>query len=195
MTQLSPRSDRRVLALRRAVQRFGRAQGGVAALEFALIAPALVAIFFGVTEVTVKFNTDRKLALVTRTLADLTGRATTMSTDDIGAVFAAGATIMQPYSTADAGFKISSIVVTTSGSTVTGKVAWSCVNGVGMTKDTVGSNYTVPAGFTTSSSFIVVATKTVYTPILTGGSTTLNETLPWPVRNGAQVTWQGNPCT
>lgn len=188
----------RLTALCRAATRFRRAQHGVAALEFALIAPAMVILFLGMSEVTVSVNTDRKLALVARTLADLTGRATTVAAADMTAIFSAGKTVMQPYSTTTAGFVVSSIVVTTSGSTVTGKVDWSCASGAGATKRAAGSAYTVPASFTTASSFVLVEAKMAYTPLLggqfTNGILNFNETLPWPVRNGAQVVWSGTAC-
>jgi Flp pilus assembly protein TadG len=179
-------------------RRFWQARNGVAAIEFALIAPVMVTLLLAMTEVTVSVNTDRKLSLVTRTLADLTGRATVMTSNDMQAVFDAGRAVMQPYSAANGGFVISSIVVTMSGTTPTGAVAWSCANGPNAAKRTSGSPYTVPASFASAASFIVVESKMPYTPILggqfTNGVINLNETLPWPVRNGTQVSWSGASC-
>ena len=185
-------------AFGQALHRAASANSGVAAMEFALIAPVMVTMFLGMTEVTTSVNTDRKLALVSRTLADLTGRATTMSSSEMADVFSAGNIVTQPYSTATATFVVSSIVVTVSGSTVTGKVAWSCASGTGAVKRPTGTSYPVPASFASSVSFILSEAKMVYTPMFggqfTGGIMTFDETTPWPVRNATQVTWSGTAC-
>jgi Flp pilus assembly protein TadG len=187
-----------LLELCRKACEFGRAQRGVAAIEFALIAPVMILVLLGISEVTVSVNTDRKLVSVTRTVADLTGRATTTSTSDMAAVFAAASVVMQPYSLTNAKIVVSSIVVSTSGTTTTGTVAWSCVNGSGPGKRTPGSTYPVPVSFTSSPSFILVESTMAYTPVLggqfTSGIINFNETLPWPVRNGSQVAWSGTAC-
>lgn len=179
-------------------RRLARNDAGLAALEFALVAPVMVAMLLGMSELTVGVNTDRKLALASRTMADLTGRATSTTTSDMAAVFTAGSIVMQPYSSAAAKFVVSSILVTTSGTTTTGTVGWSCANATGVAKRTVGSTYPVPASFKTASSFILVEATMAYTPMFggqfTGGIMNLNETIPWPVRNGAQVTWSGTAC-
>jgi Flp pilus assembly protein TadG len=176
---------------------FARARSGVAAIEFALIAPVLIAILFGMTEVSVLVSTDRKLSLVSRALADLTSRVTSMTTGGIGDVFAAGKVILQPYATDTLKMRVSSITITTSGSTVTGAVDWSCANGTGMTSLPKGLGVPVPTSFRTEKSFILVETGLTYTPMF-GETVTktryLSETLPWPVRNTAQVTWSGTPC-
>jgi Flp pilus assembly protein TadG len=179
-------------------RRFWRARSGVAAIEFALIAPVMVTLLLAMAEVTISVNTDRKLSLVTRTLADLTGRASVMTSNDMQAVFDAGRAVMQPYSSAKGAFVISSVVVTMSGTTPTGAIAWSCASGPAAAKRRAGTPYTVPAVFASAASFIVVESKMPYTPILggqfTNGVINLNETLPWPVRNGTQVSWSGASC-
>jgi Flp pilus assembly protein TadG len=171
---------------------------GVAALEFALIAPAMVVMFLGMTEVTAGINTNRKLVLVSRTLADLTGRFTRIASSDVSNVFAAARTVMQPYSSDAARMVVSSVVVTTSGSTSTGTVAWSCATGTGASPRTANSTYPVPASFTSATSFILVETKLTYVPMFggqfTGGAIEMNETIPWPVRNAPQVSWSGAAC-
>ena len=185
--------------LTRLARRFIPAREGVAALEFALIAPVMVIMFLGMTEVTVGVNTDRKLALVSRTLADLTARATTMTTTDIANIFAAARIVMQPYSTSTLNMVVTSVLVTTSGTTVTGTVDWSCSSGPSATKRTVGSKYTVPDSFKAAQSFILVENSMTYTPMfgttVLSNALTFTESTPWPVRSASSVAWSGTACT
>lgn len=188
--------------LRRYFARFGQAQQGVAALEFALIAPVMVIMFLGMTEVTVGVNTDRKLALVSRTLADLTARATSMNSTDMGNIFSAAKIVMQPYSSAGLNMVVTSVLVTTSGTTVTGKVDWSCASGPSAAARKTGTAYTVPDSFKTAQSFVVVETNMTYTPMfgqqIVNGALTFNETTPWPARNpgpAGNIAWTGTACS
>ena len=48
---------------------------GIAAVEFALVLPLLIVMYFGTVELTRILDANRKLTLFARTLADLSGRA------------------------------------------------------------------------------------------------------------------------
>lgn len=178
--------------VRASLRRFACAQSGVAALEFAFITPVILALMYGLTTVASDVIVDRKLTLVARTLADLTGRGAVMTADDMDNLFKAGGVLMQPYQGPNFGIAVSSVLVTTSGTTSTGKVAWSCGFGIA-TPPPVGSNYAVPENYKTSASFIVAEASTTYNTI-TGTANSLKETIPWLVRNGDKVLWSGSPC-
>ena len=81
--------------------RFRGDTGGVAAIEFALVLPLLVAIYFGRTELARAIDTGRKTTLYARTIADLSGRATNGSpaATDMAAILNAAGPIMRPYPT------------------------------------------------------------------------------------------------
>lgn len=182
-------------------QAFGRSQAGVAAVEFALVLPVMIVMYLGMTEVTVGVNTDRKLTLLSRSLADLTSRANTISPAEMSNIFAASTAVMQPYDGSKVKMAVTSVLVTPGpNSTTVGTVDWSCAQGTGATKRGTGTNYPVPAGFTTATSFILVETAMTYVPMFggrfLGGTSSINlgETTPWPVRNGGQVSWQGTAC-
>ncbi|WP_375462596.1 TadE/TadG family type IV pilus assembly protein [uncultured Methylobacterium sp.] len=74
----------------------------MAALEFAMVLPLLVSIYFGLTELARAIDTGRKVTLYARTIADLSGRATNGSptTGDMATILNAAGAIMRPYPTA-----------------------------------------------------------------------------------------------
>ena len=103
----------RRLALR--FQHFVPSRDGVAAVEFAMVLPVMVLMYLGMTELTFAVNTDRKITLLSRTLADLTGRATSVNTADMDTIFNAASSVMAPYSSDQAKLTVSSIVVKDTG--------------------------------------------------------------------------------
>jgi Flp pilus assembly protein TadG len=172
---------------------FGHAKAGVAAVEFALILPVMIAMYLGMTELTIGINTNRKLTLLSRTLADLTSRMKTATVADMDKVFAAARAVMQPYSAADVAMTVTSVGAD-------GKVKWSCRQHFASVDRPVGSSYPVPNGFETAKSFILVETSLDYMPMFGGrfigraGVLPLGQTTPWPVRDGDAVEWIGGVC-
>jgi Flp pilus assembly protein TadG len=194
--------------LRHRLRAFREASQGVAAVEFAIVLPVMVMMYLGMTELTFGINTDRKITLLARTLADLTGRATTVSSSDMDTIFAASTSVIAPYNSALAQMVVSSIVVTDTGTKdaggnpiVQGTVCWSSAKGSGAVALTKGTKVTVPDGFrTANSSYIQADVAMPYTPVfgtsvlqmVTGKtSMTLTDQTPWPVRNVKEVIWTG----
>ena len=181
------------------VRRFSHADAGVAAVEFALILPVMVLIYFGMVELTIGINTHRKLALLTRSLADLSSRTATMTDTAIGNVFNAARAVMQPYDATNVAMTVTSVVVTNVNGTATGTVDWSCRTANSIVH-APQSSYTVPDGFKDAQSFILVETALDYFPMFGGrfigqaGSLHLVQTTPWPVRDAPQVVWSGSTC-
>lgn len=71
---------------------------GVIAVEFALIAPVLLVLFFGVLEFSSAVAVDRKVALVARTLSDLTSQSLAVADTDLSNYGQAAKAVMVPYS-------------------------------------------------------------------------------------------------
>ena len=115
---------------------FKNGESGMAAVEFALIAPFMVALFFGLVEVCNALSAHQKVTSVASTAADLTAQATTVSTSDLNDIFAASSAIMSPFSTNDISIVVTSIAG--AGSRNQGTVLWSQTNGHG-TAHTVGA--------------------------------------------------------
>lgn len=195
----------------------GRALGwrrdeGVAAVEFALVLPLMMTLFFGLSDLTLAVNLDRKLTLLTRSLADIPSRVPSLTTSDLGNVFAAASAVMRPYDSTNVQMVLSSVLVTVNGSTYTGKVDWSCPKNIpskpngqsqadfdaeNLKARSASSAYDVPTGYqtTTTKSFLVAETLVPYTSTFgqyLAGTTRLRETMTWPVRGGDKVTGPGN---
>jgi Flp pilus assembly protein TadG len=79
------------------LRRFGRDRRGVSAVEFALVAPVMIGLYFGVVEVSEGVSADRKVSLVTSTLANLTAQVATISSSDMTNILDASSAVIAPY--------------------------------------------------------------------------------------------------
>lgn len=77
--------------------RFARDRRGSVSLEFAIIAPVMVMIFFGTVEVSTGVAVSRKVGQVARTLSDLTSQAGSVADADLTGIFTAGSAVLYPY--------------------------------------------------------------------------------------------------
>jgi Flp pilus assembly protein TadG len=183
-------------------QRFRRlrdATQGVAAVEFALVLPVMITIYLGMSEMTFYVNTDRKFAMLSRTLADLTGRAPSVNSTEMDTIFSAATSVMAPYRSDQAKMVISSIVVKETGQKdaggkpiLEGTVCWSAAKGPGATALAKGTKVTIPEGFATANSSFVRAN--ILQKVTGSSSITLTEQTPWPVRNVKEIVWSGSPA-
>jgi Flp pilus assembly protein TadG len=74
-----------------------RDRRGVAAIEFAMIVPVMLVLFFGTVEFSSGVAVDRKVTLIARTLSDVTSQSTSVSDTDIANFFTVTCAIMYPY--------------------------------------------------------------------------------------------------
>ena len=129
-----------------------RATGGLAAVEFAFIAPVMITMVFGVIEVASALNCNANVSAVASTAADLVAQESQVTDADMANVFAALNSLLYPFPTAPARIIITSIVDNGNG---TAKVAWS--NAQNTTARTVGAAMTVPTGLITSGGSVIFA--------------------------------------
>lgn len=132
-----------------------RDRRGVSALEFALIAPVMIAFYFGMSEFAQAFMAQKRMAHATSVVADLAAQDDALDGAEIADIFAAGQAVMQPYSTARLSLRLSSITVNSSG---TANVDWS--RGSGMAARSEGSTMTLPDGIVTNGESVIVAEST-----------------------------------
>lgn len=131
----------------RIARQIARSRSGMAAVEFALIAPVMILMFFGTIELCEALNAKARVTRVASTAADLVAQATTVSSADITNIFNAANAILYPYSSAGAQIVISNIVDDGHGGA---KVLWS--NAQNTTPRAVGATVAVPAGLIVSGS-------------------------------------------
>ena len=95
------------LRLPRLATRFAGDRRGVSAVEFALLAPIMVALYLGLVEISDGIGADRKVSLTASTLANLTAQYTTLTTSDMGNILNASSAIIAPYSAAKLSLTVS----------------------------------------------------------------------------------------
>jgi Flp pilus assembly protein TadG len=80
-----------------AIAGFFADRSGVAAIEFAVIVPLMLVMFFGTVEFSSGLAVDRKVSLVARTIVNLTSQGVQATSADLAGYFLAGNTVMTPY--------------------------------------------------------------------------------------------------
>ena len=83
--------------LRHHSAQFGRDRRGVSAVEFAILLPVMLALYFGAAEVGQAVAVDRKVTITARTIADLVAQGQTMNATDLTNSLSAAAAVIAPY--------------------------------------------------------------------------------------------------
>jgi Flp pilus assembly pilin Flp len=87
-----------LIRLRRAGARLVRDKRGFAAVEFAMVVPLMLVMFFGTVEFTSGVAVKRKVSMLTQSLADLVSRYQSVNDTDIANFNAIADAMMSPYS-------------------------------------------------------------------------------------------------
>lgn len=151
------------LSMSRILSRFARDKRGVSAIEFAFLAPLMIALYLGCVEISDGVAADRKVTLTAGTLANLLAQSTgTLQAADFTNIFDASTAVMKPYSTASLSTTVSCLRIDAAG-VVT--VAWSETrNG---TARGIGSSPTIPPALVTPSTSLIWSEVSFgYTPII-----------------------------
>jgi Flp pilus assembly protein TadG len=124
---------------------------GIAAVEFAVIVPLMLTMFFGTLEFSSGVAVDRKLTLAARTLSDLTSQSTTVTDLDLTNFTTAAKAILTPYSTTPLFSTITSLYV--DATTKVARVQWS----KGSSPRTNGSTVTIPEQLQVAGTYLIMA--------------------------------------
>jgi Flp pilus assembly protein TadG len=165
----------RKIRLPAALRRLVGENRGVSAVEFALIAPLMISLYFGCAEISDAIAVDRKVSLIAGTLANLTascsdsntnaGSCTNniLSTTEINNIFAASSAIMSPYSGGPLKMSLSCIAIDSTGKVT---VAWSVPynGGTKLTDFTFGSGES--ALKVNSTQLLYAKVSYAYTPLV-----------------------------
>ncbi len=166
--------------------RFRRDVRGVSALEFALIAPVMIAMYLGSAELTMALNADRKVTNATTALADLVTQDDLITDAEMDDIYAAGDTIMFPEDPTNLSIRITSVRMDADGELF---VDWS--EGRATTPLTTDTLPELPAGLLAPmNSIIMVETSYPYNgpfPSESGPLMTLSDTAYLRPRRSAWV--------
>lgn len=95
----------------RFLSRLLRDRRGVSAIEFALIAPVMIVIYFGLIEFTQGYMAERRAGHVASMVADLVARSDGANVKDLEGIFQIGDMIMRPFSAETLSIRVSSVTV------------------------------------------------------------------------------------
>jgi Flp pilus assembly protein TadG len=141
----------------------------VAALEFALIAPLLLSMYFVTMEVAQGIEANKKVGRIASMTADLVTQQQTMSKAELEAIMTIGASIVQPYNRSKPSIVVTAIEITNE-DTPQVKVFWSrkLVNGLFSIDAVKGTATSVPPALKVKGSFLVrVDAMLAYEPVIT----------------------------
>ncbi len=134
--------------------RLGRDERGVSAVEFALLAPVLIAFYFGMAEFCQGFMAQKRMGHVSAMVADLVAQEGTVATANLDDIFDIGSLIMKPFSTAALQQRVSSVTRTAG----IARVDWS--RGDGMAALAVNSTITLPTDLIADGESVIVSEAT-----------------------------------
>jgi Flp pilus assembly protein TadG len=141
---------------------FARGKGGMAAVEFAVILPFMLTAYLGGIEIGDGVAIDRKVAITTRSVADLATRYTSIHDADMSTILGASSTIVAPYPPGPLAVTVSGVTVDNNGNAT---IDWSnTLNGTAHTK---GSPVTLPGTLATTGKYYIWGEVAyAYTPTL-----------------------------
>ena len=146
-------------------------EDGTAAVEFALLLPVMITLFFGVVESSMALICRSDVSIMAATAGDLIAQANTATAADLSNIYSAAGTVLYPYyNPATVGSQKPTIRITAvnddgsgaaNGNKLTGKVAWTCTQaGSGtLTPATraVNETVTLPQPLMTDKGSIIIA--------------------------------------
>lgn len=155
--------------LKAGIARLAHDRRGVAAIEFAFIAPVLLSLYFVTMEVAQGIETNKKIGRLASMVADLVTQQQSITKAEVDAVMQIGEATLQPYNRTVPKIVVTGIQITDE-STPKVLVAWSrkMANGAFSTDAGAGTVTTVPDKLKIKGTFLVrVEAHLDYRPVIT----------------------------
>ena len=137
------------LRLRRSALDLYRDRRGVMAIEFAVIAPVMLVMFFGTVEFSSGIAVNRKVTLMARTLSDLTSQNLSVTDTQLNNIRNASTAIMTPYPSTPIQSTVTELYVDPN--TLAARVQWS----KGSVTRAVGSTVAIPTGLQVGGTYLI----------------------------------------
>jgi Flp pilus assembly protein TadG len=151
------------LRLRDQVRRLSAETGGIAAVEFAMLVPLMLMVFFGTIQISTAVAVDRKVSLTARTLSDLISQNASVTSTIVSNAFATGLAMLSPYASAPLQSKITEIYIDKT--TLTPKVVWSSASNAAA--HACGDAVSVPAALQIADTYLILSEATYnYQPVV-----------------------------
>jgi Flp pilus assembly protein TadG len=157
------------LRLPRQVRRLRVDTSGIAAVEFAMLLPLMLMIFFGTIQISMAVAVDRKVSLTARTLSDLISQAlagTAVTSTDFTNAFGIMTAILSPYPNPAVNSPLKAIIsqIYIDPTTLVAKVVWS------QASNATAHNYkdvvSVPGALQIAGTYLIMSEVTYnYQPI------------------------------
>ena len=128
---------------------------GVSAVEFALLAPIMIAFYFGLAEFCQGYMAQKRMGHASAMVADLVSQTDLITPSQIDDIFEIGGLIMKPFAATTLKLRISQVTRDNNG---VAKVSWS--RGKGWTARTTGSTVTIPAGLIDDGESVIMSEAT-----------------------------------
>ncbi|HEY3799224.1 MAG TPA: TadE/TadG family type IV pilus assembly protein [Caulobacteraceae bacterium] len=136
---------------------------GVAAVEFALILPILIMLYFGVVELTQGVMAEQRNAHTASTVGDLVSQSASITASGVDDIFTVGSALVYPYPTTTLGMRVSSVTESAAGVV---SVDWSRASGMtALAKQATVSDPNLANVISKGQSAIVAESQYTYTSV------------------------------
>ncbi len=155
--------------MRDAFRRLLKDRRGVAAVEFALVAPLMLCMYFVTMEISQGIETNKKIGRVGSMVADLITQQQKTTKSEIDAILKIAESIIQPYARSNPRIVVTAIEVTDEAAPKV-QVVWSrkLVDGAYSRDANAGTATTVPDALKVRGTFLVrVESELSYRPVIT----------------------------
>jgi len=170
-----------------AFRRIGRDERGVSAVEFAMLLPLMLTLYFGAVEVSQAVAVDRKVTLSARSVADLVAQAQSVTNSDVSDILDAASSVTAPYPNVNLTVTISQIKIDAQGNAT---VSWSDARNT--TAKTPGAAVTIPSALKIANTYLILGeVQYAYKPTIgyvITGTLNLKDQIYMRPRQGTSVT-------